>query len=155
MCGSLRGGCCVMWGWGGWQGGTYTYVNLCSLAVFPMMLPEGTCHQTLALQHLNNTVDAVEQLWGSFDLRVHRPASPTHYPSSNPANISYWTGISGKAAYVCVSKTNRRQVSALLSGVTREHESGSKEHMFGVPLMPGLWADSVWVWVGISKCSLG
>lgn len=49
-----------------------------------------------------------------------------------------WTALSEKAAYVCVPKTNRMQVSALLSGVTREHESGSKEHMFSVLLMPGL-----------------
>lgn len=71
------------------------------------------------------------------------------------ADMLCWTGLSGKAAYVCVPKTNRMQVSVLLSGVTREHESGSKEHMFSVLLMPGLWADSVWVGVGISKCSLG
>lgn len=43
-------------------------------------------------------------------------SSPTHKVH---ADILYWTGLSGKAAYVCVPKTNRMQVSVLLSGVTR------------------------------------
>lgn len=92
----------------------------------------------------------------TFKLQAYELATLLSSPNHKAhADILYWTGLSGKAAYVCVPKTNRMQVSALLSSVTREHESGSKEHVFSVLLMPALWADSVWVWVGISKCSLG
>lgn len=145
MCGSLRGDCCVMWGWGLFMRvtgrGPHVWGLLSPIAVFPVMLLEGTVTR--------DSHQGPRLLWtcGRSDQHL--------LPTTRLVTPSHGAGISGKAAHVCVSKTNRRQVSALLSGVTREHESGSKGHMFSVPLMPGLWADSVWVWVGISKCSLG
>lgn len=64
------------------------------------------------------------------------------------------TGVScggGRAVNMCVCVC----VYVRHTCVTREHEPGSKEHMFRVLLRPVLGVDSVvWVWVGISKgCS--
>lgn len=116
--------------------------------------------QIFTLQHISdqlyNTVDAdlhcspatvvLTVPSGSFSPCILAPVGVlTSYTSilsyathETHADILYWTGLSGKAAYICVPKTNRMQVSALLSSVTREHESGSKEHMFSVLLMPVL-----------------